>query len=165
MSDNTKVSSDADSLEEEYVSGIVETPIAIRVARVMGGTLLGLVSVGLIVFLSITAQDRSAASFEENFLEQREAEANALPIELELQEKYGVADEDLTPVLGDLKRFDQTITVNLDASELTEITAEDNRIVFITESSRYFFEASSPMAFDYLNDYVEAELKPNIEAD
>lgn len=165
MSDNTKVSSDADPLEEEYISGAVETPIAIRVARIMGGTLLGLVSVGLFVFLSITAQDRSAVSFEENFLEQREAEANALPIELELQEKYGVADEDLTPVLGDLKRFDQTITVNLDASELTEVTTEDNRIVFITESSRYFFEASSPMAFDYLSDYVEAELRPIIEAD
>lgn len=165
MSDKVKVSHDTDSLEEEYVSEIIETPLSVRFARVIGGSLLGLLSVGGIVFLSIAIQDRSAELFEKEFLEQLDAESNALPIELELQERYGVTDEDLNSVLGDLKRFDQTITNNLETSELTEITAEDNRIVFITEASRYFFEASSPTAFDYLNDYVEAKLIPNIDID
>lgn len=165
MSENSARTQDADPAEEDYTSGLMETPIAVRAARVLGGALLGLVSVGLIVFLSITAQDRSAQSQEEAFLAAQEAAANVLPLDERLQEKYGVSDEDLNTALGDLKRFDNTITNNLDVNQLTEIQVQDNRFVFLTGASRYFFESSSPTAFDYLKNYVDNELIPNIDAE
>jgi hypothetical protein len=163
MADITESTNNADPAEEEYEGGIIETPIAIRIARVVGGSILGIASVGVVVFLLITAQDRAAESVEREFIAQQEAIENAVPLSEELQEKYSVEDEDLESVVEDLKRFDETITINLSLSDLTEVQVDENRIVFVTDSSRYFFEASSSTAFDYLNDYLESEILPGLE--
>lgn len=153
----TSVDTGADA---PYESGVFETPIAVRIARIVGGSLLAIVSVVLIVFLFTISQDRAAERLEADFIAAQEAAQNVVGREVVIQEKYGVPAEEVAVVLSDLSRFDTTITSDIVVDELTAIEITDNRVVFISGDLRYFYEAENPASMDYISAYVDSELRP-----
>lgn len=151
------------SADAPYVSGVFETPLVVRLARIIGGGLLAVVSVVLVVFLYTVSQDRAAERLEADYIAALEASQNVVGREVVLSEKYDVSEENIAAVLADLARFDATITEDLVVEELTDIEIVDLRVIFVSGDLRYFYEASNVDSMEYISAYVDAELRPLFE--
>ncbi len=153
MTDTAEIKSD-DAVQ------IFETPIVVRVVRVVLGGIFGIVSSLLLVFLFVTSENRAVEREEAAFIAAQDAAANQLSPAETIQDKYDVPSVILPRVLGDLLRLEDALTNSVSVASLTEVVVESNRVVLVSENARVFVEIENVESVEFIENYVENVIRP-----